>query len=547
MCASQVPDDDVWRGLLEGVADVVMTLDLHGRVLSRQATGSRLSDVSDDDVTDSLILPRVHPEDVPVLLQLWSKVAGRPGEILVQNARVRHATDHECWLTVTFAAAGLDRRSDGAVVALAARVDGSGPLQLDSTSSDGFSLAASAPVGLGIYSQRSALAWANESFVELSGREPGPTSTSERFEHPVIATLEQLAAAHRDPRMGSTDPVVVLFRGRTLRVDATPSGDSGDLLVSLQDISEQVAASAARARAEATFAAAFEHSQAGIAMVTTAGVFTRVNPAFTTITGYPEDELVGTTFQQITHPDDLALDQRYVAELLAGERVSYRMEKRYIRRDGDVVWVDLRVALVRGVGNTPLHFVANVVDISERRRTEQFLRSENSELTVRASHDHLTGLPNRRLLDEQLAMRSADLDDGGFVLICDVDGFKAVNDEHGHQTGDAVLTEIANRLRDCSREGDLVARIGGDEFAVLARLGGNEEAALRLGERLVDAVRQPITVGEATVEVGLSVGIDRLRPHLEVGESIRPADQALFEVKRHGGGALMADGVEGDL
>lgn len=285
--------------------------------------------------------------------------------------------------------------------------------------------------------------------------------------------------------------------------------------------------------------ATFEHSQLGIALVSFGGKFADVNPAFCNLTGYDQSELVGRTMLTVTHPDDRALCEHYIGQLASGERDSFRMEKRYLHRDGSVVWADTHVAAVQDLKGRTTHFVANTIDISERVRIEDSLRTENEELVHRATHDYLTGLPNRLLLEDHLAVVTDGGEEGVYALMGDLDDFKAINDVHGHRVGDAVLIEVARRLRAYAREGDLVARVGGDEFVVLARIGDDPTVVERLGDRLVDAVRRPIEVGSLTVTVGISIGITLIRGDVDVADSLNLADAAAYEVKRHGGGSLL--------
>ena len=126
--------------------------------------------------------------------------------------------------------------------------------------------------------------------------------------------------------------------------------------------------------AEQRFRVAFENAPSGMALVAPDGRFLRVNQALSEIVGYPPDELVTKTFQEITHPDDLDTDLNYVRQLLAGTIRTYTLEKRYLHADGHVVWVSLSVALVRDDG-VPLYFIVQVQDITDRRRTEDALRA----------------------------------------------------------------------------------------------------------------------------------------------------------------------------
>ncbi|MCB1026744.1 MAG: diguanylate cyclase [Microthrixaceae bacterium] len=525
--------------LVSHAADVLLVLDADGVALRRVGLGDQSSEAVDGMVQGTPLAPRVHPEDLDAVLAAWRSVAGVEGAGAEVRVRMRRVEDPDRWQYAVVTCVGLADAGDGALAVLAAElVDGDG-LKTGEVANDGFSLADAAPVGLAVYSVRHAILWANEAFLRDAEVEVGPTTAEERRGHGVLNVLEHLVASAGIGEEGLPKPVVVSMGDKSLRVQARQDPNGGHLLVSVQNITDELASIRDRARANATFRAAFDHSQAGIAIVSLQGEFVDVNPAFSNITGFEADELVGSTFAMITHPDDLDVDEEYVAELLAGTRDSYRMEKRYLRWGGGVVWVDLRVAVVKDDHGRPEHFVANVVDISERVSVEEQLRQDNVELSHRATHDHLTGLPNRLLLERHLEVLAEGYDDGVHALVCDLDRFKAINDEHGHQVGDAVLVEVAKRLRDCCRDDDLVARVGGDEFVVLARTHMNPDTAARLGERLVDAVKRRIQVGDITVDVGLSIGISPVRADIDSELALRLADQAAYEIKSQGGGALL--------
>jgi predicted signal transduction protein with EAL and GGDEF domain len=151
------------------------------------------------------------------------------------------------------------------------------------------------------------------------------------------------------------------------------------------------------------------------------------------------------TFQDITHPEDLDADLTQLQQTLAGERTGYQMEKRYVRPDGEVVWSLLSVSLVRDAGGQPLHFISQVLDISERKRLE-------AELSRLATRDDLTGLYNRRFFEREVAQQLRLLRRHGgtaAVLFVDLDRFKEVNDTLGHQCGDELLQHVADVL--CGR------------------------------------------------------------------------------------------------
>ena len=156
--------------------------------------------------------------------------------------------------------------------------------------------------------------------------------------------------------------------------------------------------------------------------------------------------------------------------MIGGEKRAMRIEKRYVRPNGNTVWVRISSSLVRDADGKPLHFVSQIENVTDRKRAEERLK----EL---ADHDSLTGLLNRRRFDEELRLTLLRLRRHGgqaTLLLIDLDRFKGVNDTYGHKTGDEVLVAVAAALRERLRETDVVARLGGDEFAAIAVETGGE-------------------------------------------------------------------------
>lgn len=252
--------------------------------------------------------------------------------------------------------------------------------------------------------------------------------------------------------------------------------------------------------AEERFRRAFDDSQVGMGLVSPAGRFQRVNRAFCELTGYPERELLGRTFSEITHPDDVEAELDALRELLDGERYGYRVEKRYIHADGHPIWTSLTVSPVYESDGTISYLISQVEDISDRKESEE-------RLTRQALHDSLTGLPNRTLFADRVRMaanRRASL--GYAIIYLDLDGFKLVNDTLGHAAGDQVLIEVARRLERLLRAGDTLARLSGDEFALLCEEVGEEDVRT-IADRVIDAISTPIDVQGRTITQAASIGI----------------------------------------
>lgn len=285
-----------------------------------------------------------------------------------------------------------------------------------------------------------------------------------------------------------------------------------------------------RAESDATAGARFDlalrHSPIGMALVGLDGRFVHVNPALAAMLGYTEDQLVVRTFQELTHHDDLDEDIHLLQECLAGERDSYRIDKRYLTSDGAIVWGDLSVVVVRNDAGEPLYFVSQIQDVTERRQREQ-------ALVRRAATDSLTGLANRSVAIDRIEhLLEEDREFG--VVFFDMDGFKAVNDDFGHDAGDQVLATVAERIRAAVRDTDVVARWGGDEF--VAVLTVDRRTLPKAAERIRSSVALPMTIQptEHLHTPTLSVG----STHRSVGvattptELIRRADHAMYDGRR---------------
>jgi len=295
---------------------------------------------------------------------------------------------------------------------------------------------------------------------------------------------------------------------------------AGGMLIS-QDVTALKTAERGLAAAESRFRTAFEQAPIGMALVDLHGRFLRVNPALCAIAGRTAHELLSTTTEAITHPEDAARDAASRAAAVAGGRVQTR-EKRYVRPDGQIVWVALHVTAVRDADGAPQHLLAQIIDVTERRRTE-------AQLQRLADHDALTDLFNRRRFEQDVAQHAAEAARYGAVgalLLLDLDGFKVVNDTRGHHAGDELLAAAGALLRRHLRECDVIGRLGGDEFAVLLPAGGAAEGEA-VAAKLVAAVRDEL-------ETTASVGVAAFTEGLTAAQALVRADIAMYAAKRGG-------------
>ncbi|WP_037571155.1 putative bifunctional diguanylate cyclase/phosphodiesterase [Phaeacidiphilus oryzae] len=288
----------------------------------------------------------------------------------------------------------------------------------------------------------------------------------------------------------------------------------------------------ARHAAEARFRALFAEAAVGICVISLDGLITEVNPALAGMFGATVDQLNGSQVTDHEHPLDGPEVWTLYADLVRGKREHYRVEKPYFRVDGSVFWADQTVTLIRGADGSPLCQLAILQDITERRMLHKLLRHQ-------ATHDPLTGLPNRSLFLERLE-NALDRDGGAErVALCylDLDAFKTVNDSLGHDIGDRVLVAVADRFRRClSGPHQLVARMGGDEFTALIVDPADEEEAVALAQRFLDALDEPVVIDGQDLKITVSVGVlEGPVAALDPAKAVQGADLTLYRAKAAGG------------
>jgi diguanylate cyclase (GGDEF)-like protein/PAS domain S-box-containing protein len=274
------------------------------------------------------------------------------------------------------------------------------------------------------------------------------------------------------------------------------------------------------------FSSLVAHSSDITIVIDRNGVISYASPAAERVLGLRPDQLVGSTFADHVHPEDI---ERLGAEWL--EMVA--VPGRAITTQGRLKSADRGWRWVEVVNTNLLHdptvagVVCNARDITDARELQ-------NQLIHQASHDVLTKLPNRRLFARRLASAADSDGSRAALLMIDLDGFKPINDTYGHHVGDAVLVAVAERIRRCVRPTDTAARLGGDEFAVLMP-GANLEQASRLAERFKAALSEPVAIGSLRLVIGASIGItvgDMTDP-----ESLqRQADAEMYAAKRRGRG-----------
>src|SRR3954453_1580076 len=270
----------------------------------------------------------------------------------------------------------------------------------------------------------------------------------------------------------------------------------------------------------------------GIGLTTPAGGLADMNPALCAMVGRTPDELYGRSVLDLVHKEGVVAAQEAYDSLINPPARPMRHETGLGRSERTDVPVQVTASWVPETPDQPAHLVMIVEDITDRKTLE-------AALVHRSLHDPLTGLPNRLLFQDRLwhaLERGRREDTPTCVLIADLDGFKAINDELGHPMGDLVLVTFAERLRSVLRASDTAARLGGDEFSIVCENTEPADADV-LAERLRASITQPLSLGGTTVSVGLSVGIGSVAggdDPADVYEGVvREADDAMYADKSH--------------
>jgi len=316
------------------------------------------------------------------------------------------------------------------------------------------------------------------------------------------------------------------------------SGEPRHFISVVQDISEAKRATAALRESEERFRRTFELAGSGVAHIGMDRRFVRVNRRLCEMTGYSEDELLRLTGREISHPEDVDVINAQRPSLYAGEIDAVRVEKRYLRKDGSVIWVAFTMVVERNAAGEPQYEIAFFDDITARKQAEAALRESEERFRQLAHHDALTSLPNRALfydrMQHTLALAKRNSWTVGVMLV-DLDRFKTVNDTLGHAVGDKLLRQVAERLSKSVRTSDTVARLGGDEFAVvLNNLSAPEDAAV-VGQKIVAAFQAPFQVEGHSLLSTLSIGA-ALYPNDSTDQEtlLKNADAAMYRSKEAG-------------
>jgi diguanylate cyclase (GGDEF)-like protein/PAS domain S-box-containing protein len=325
------------------------------------------------------------------------------------------------------------------------------------------------------------------------------------------------------------------FGGRilTLEVNTGPIYECGRIVALLgisRDITERVKRQEKLRENEARFRAFFERAAVGVAQLDSkSGRTVMINQRYCDIVGYTMAEVQEISLQSLTHPEDLNAERANMNLLMTGQIREFSMDKRHLRKDGESVWVNLTVSPMWEPGKDPISHIAIVQNIAERKRMED-------EIRTLATIDSLTGLYNRRgflHLSEQQLKISERTKKGLILIFLDLDNMKKINDTWGHLEGDKALTAAAMVLNTAFRGSDIIARIGGDEFAVLA-----QEMSKEYQHSLMNRLRHQMHIlnvrKERPYDLSMSYGLVEYDPEhpCSLEDLMLQADVRMYDQKR---------------
>ena len=298
-------------------------------------------------------------------------------------------------------------------------------------------------------------------------------------------------------------------------------------------LARQRAAADALQASEALFRATFHQDATGIAHIAPDGHILRVNEKFCRMLGYSSAELCARTIFELSDAGNRDAVRQFLSLRLSTDATAFpaEIEKPYQCRDGAILWVCEALGVVKDAHGQPDFLVAVTQDITARKELE-------ARLSHDALHDALTGLPNRVMFQDRLARilesarRHRKL---AAVLYVDLDGFKAVNDSHGHATGDTLLQQVARRLEKCVRTEDTVSRFGGDEFGIALAILGRSQDCRTVALKIIDALSRPFELNGHAIVISASVGAALFPTHGDDAAALMDhADSAMYAAKRSG-------------
>ncbi|MGP6157751.1 MAG: EAL domain-containing protein [Vulcanimicrobiaceae bacterium] len=506
--------------------------------------------------THAELMARVHPDDRESVLShnqalargadpydYEHRIVRSDGEVRIVRSRgyaVRNSSGRAVRISLTLLDITDQRKAESEHHALEARFE-----RAFDSAPFGMSLASVKPASFGRILQ------VNQAYCALTGytREELLSMDAPSLVHPddrdaSVAAINDLIAGR---------PTATTFERRTLRKDGTAlvvrqqnsivrdeAGFPLYVFSHSEDISRRKADEAALAEANQRLRHSFEDAPIGMALVSVTkadfGRFLDVNAALCQMLGYDKEQLLTLGTDDVMHhgePDD---DNTALRRMIADDNDSYKAARRYVRSDGQTVSALLHRSLVRDASGSPLYCISQIVDVTRRQRAEE--RVEHL-----ADHDPLTGLLDRHAFNQRLEQHMAEARRYGHhsaVLLINLDRFKYVNDALGHAAGDDVLQKVARELNEHCRSGDILARMAGDEFAMLLQEIA-ASSAQDVAEELRVAIKEKAQVARnRQVHVTASLGVANIdeTTTMTAQQIIATLDSALSQAKEAGGDRL---------
>ena len=532
------------RALLDSVPELVLVVDADGVIRDGNATVTDVLGYSREEYVDRPAAEFVHPDDVAYALQCLSSRLSDPGPGIPVEFRVvaRNGDIRLCEVI------GVDRRDlpgvAGVVTSIrdvtrrAALADSPERLRALINNSSDLML---------LVDHDGTIGYSSQAMCRLLGHDPDKlvgTPCRDLF-HPADAAdaARRLADLVRSGRRSATWRARLVDDDDLVRVYELSVVDHLDdptirgIIMAGRDVS-------ALRDAEERFRDVFDHAPIGMALLDADRRFVQVNQALARLVGTDATWFLGSSLDRIVEPGERISDLTLAFDDPAGRFGSdhTRVERRLVRADGRTLWVRLGLSVMRGADGGVDHVIAHFEDVTARKEIERLLRDQNERLSFQANYDSLTGLPNRTLFERSLDRLTDGPEQRVAVLFCDLDGFKVVNDNFGHDAGDTVLVEVAVRLRGAVRDGDTVARYGGDEFVVLCAGDVDSEGLAALADRIDATVREPVELDGGTASLGVSIGIAEACPtDADFGLITLRADRAMYRAKSAGKGQYAFD------
>jgi len=382
--------------------------------------------------------------------------------------------------------------------------------------------------------------WSAE-FSRILGLDPATTPSIELFismVHPddrsTVERAWKAAAQHGLPFDLEVSIVTVHGDDRFVCIRAVAERTMGGAVAvvagTMRDDTHLATADRALRAAEARFDIGFEQAAIGAVISDLDGAPRRVNPAVCSLLGRCEEELIGRSWAEYGHPDDLPLSPAALVRAAVGQDTN-QDERRFFKPDGTMVWAAAHVSLVRDAEGDPQYFFTQLQDVTDRKRME-------ADLVHQSLHDATTGLANEILLTDRLLhslARAGRLGTQVAVLFIGLDHFMLVNEAMGRSVGDELLRSVGERISAAIRPGDTVVRAGGDEFVIVADDVSIYDANA-IAEKVLLAVRQPCVIADHELNVTASIGFAIASDDATPESMLRDSHSAMSFVKEHGRG-----------